>query len=97
MRQSLIFDVVGKLCSVRVVRVEMSVELFKRTENTEKELGVRRSGMAHEFDGGDELRQRDRRCVKEIHRRGRGGFGERRRGVWCWRGRRGEYKGGCMR
>ena len=67
LQQSLIFDMVGKLCSVCVVRVDMGIELFKRAENTDKELGVRRSGMAHEFDSKDKLRRRDSRCAKEVH------------------------------
>ena len=40
MRQGFGFDVFGKLCGVGVEGVDMRVKLIKRTENTEKELGM---------------------------------------------------------
>ena len=91
LRQCFIFYMVGELCGVRVVGVDMSIELFERTENTDKELGMRRSRMAHKFNSGDKLRWRSSRCTKEVHGWGNGGFSDRRWG-WCFR--RGQKEAG---
>ena len=53
MRQGFCFDVFGKLRGVCVEGVDMRVKVIKRTENTEEELGMGRSRVAHEFDSGD--------------------------------------------
>ena len=49
LRQSFVFDVLSKLCSVSIEGVDVSVKLIKRTENTNKELCMGRSRVAHEF------------------------------------------------
>ena len=64
----------------------MRVKLIKRTENTEKELGMGGSRVAHEFDSGNNRGRRSRRCVNEVHGWGNGVFGERWCGVICWEG-----------
>ena len=94
MRQSFGFDVFGKLCGVGVEGVDMCIKLIKRTENTDKELGMGGARVAHEFDSGHNRGRRSRRCANEVHGRGNGVFGER----WCGgcvgrgRRRRGERK-----
>ena len=79
MRQGFGFDVFGKLCGVSVEGVDMRIKLIKRTENTEKELGMGGSRVAHEFDSGNNRGRRSRRCVNEVHGWGNGVFSER----WC--------------
>ena len=75
--QSFVFDVFSELCSVSIEGVDVSVELIKRTENTNKELCMGRSRVAHEFHSRNNLRRRSSRCVNEVHGWGSGGVSER--------------------
>ena len=65
--QSFVFNMVGELCSVFVIRVDVSIKLFKRAENTDKKLCVERSRVAHKFNSRNNLRRRSSRCAKEVH------------------------------
>ena len=69
----------GELCGVSIEGVDMRIKLIKRMENTEKELGMGGSRMAHEFYGGNNRGRRGSRCVNEVHGWGNGVFSER----WC--------------
>ena len=80
LRQGFGFDVVGELCGVSIEGVDMCVKLIKRTENTDKELGMGGARVAHEFYSGNNRRRRGRRCVNEVHGWGNGVFSERRCG-----------------
>ena len=79
MRQSFGFDVFGELGGVGVEGVDMCVKLIKRTENTNKEVGMGGARVAHEFDSGDNRGRGSRSCVDEVHGWGNGVFSER----WC--------------
>ena len=97
MRQRFGFDVFGKLCGVGVEGVDMGVKLIKRTENTDKELGVGGARVAHEFDSGNKGGRRSRRCLNEVHRWGNGVFSERWCGGGSGRGRRRRRERKCVR
>ena len=96
MRQGFGFDVFGKLGGVGVEGVDMCVKLVMRTENTEEELGMGGSRVAHEFDSGNNRGWRSRSCVNEVHRGGNGVFSERWCGGGSGRGRRRRREGKCV-
>ena len=61
------FNMVSELCSVFVIRVDVSIKLFKRAEDTDKKLCVGGSRVAHKFNSRNNLRRRGSRCTKEVH------------------------------
>ena len=61
------FNMVSELCSVFIIRVDVSVKLFKRAKDTDEKLCMGGSRVTHKFNSRNNLRWRGSRCTKKIH------------------------------